>query len=177
MCMSPLMLLQAGQAAGASGPAMQASGLTMQAGAAGLNALGSLASGVMRARAASADAAAARAVGEAAAGRVRRAGAVEVGRSRSDAVGAGVSLRSESVLAAEQQIVRNVEQDAGLAILNAGMRADALQAEGRAAVMNGALGALAGVGMAADRWKRAKSAAIGSVPLGSGGGYVPQAGE
>lgn len=159
MCFSPLMLLQAGSAAGATAAAQQAAGLTMQAGAAGLGALGSLASGVVRSRAASADAASMRAAGEAAAKRTRRAGAIELSRARGDAVGAGVSLRSESVLDIERQIVRNVEQDAGLQIINANSRADALQAEGNAALVNGALGALAGVGAAADRWKRAKTAA------------------
>lgn len=159
MCFSPLMLLQAGSAAGATAAAQQAAGLTMQAGAAGIGALGSLASGVVRSRAASADAAAARAAGESAAKRTRRAGAVELSRARGDAVGAGVSLRSDSVMDIEQQIVRNVEQDAGLQILNAGARANTLQADGSTAMTNGALGALAGMGAAADRWKRATTAA------------------
>lgn len=159
MCINPMMLLQAGSAAGASAGAVQAAGLTTQAGAAGLNALGSLASGVMRARAARVDAAATRAAGEAAARRTRRAGEVELSRARGDAVGAGVSLRSESVMDIERQIVRNVEQDAGVAIITGQSRARTLQAEGDAAFMNGALGALAGMGAAADRWKRAKGAA------------------
>jgi len=111
------------------------------------------------------------------AGRIRTAGKTEVSRSRSDAVGAGVSLNSGSVLQAERQIVQNVEQDAGVAILNGQSRARAFEAQGRGAMLNGALGALSGLSTAADKWKRTQSSAIGNVPLGGGGGYIPMAGE
>lgn len=176
MCLS-MSLISAGMSPGAPAGAQEAGGGMLQAGAMGLGALGSLASGVISANAARADAAAARAVGQAKAGVIRRAGAREVGRSRSDAVGAGVSVNSGSALEAERQIVTNVEQDAGVAILTGESRARQAQAVGRNAMINGTLGALAGMTTAADKWKRARSAAIGNVPLGGGGGYVPIAGE
>jgi len=154
MCV-PLSLMTAGMGAGASPGEQQAGGLARQAGAQGLVALGSLASGVMRSRAAAMDAAAATAEGQARARRIRQAGAAELGKARADAVGAGVSLASGSVLDAERQIVRNVEQDAGVAILTGQSRAAAARSDGREAMINGTLGALGALTMARDKWKRA----------------------
>lgn len=176
MCVS-LSILSAGLGAGATGGAQVAAGGMLQAGAAGLGALSSLASGVVQSRAARADAAIATAAGAAQAKRIRTAGQTEVSRSRSDAVGAGVSLNSGSVLLAERQIVQNVEQDALSAIATGQSRARALEIQGRNAALNGAIGALGGLASGADKWKRASSAAIGHVPLGGGGGYVPIGGE
>lgn len=176
MCV-PLTILNAGMSPGATAGAQTAAGGVMQAGAAGLGALANLASGVVQSRAARADAVSATADGAMRASRIRTAGRTEVSRSRSDAVGAGVSLNSGSVLQAERQIVQNVEQDAGVAILTGQSRARAAEAQGRSAMLNGALGALGGIVTMADKWKRAQSAAIGNVPLGGGGGYIPMAGE
>ena len=111
------------------------------------------------------------------ASRIRTAGKAEVSRSRGDAVGAGVSLNSGSALEAERQVVRNVEQDAGVAILTGEGRAMARETEGRMAMVNGMLGAIGGSATAFDKWKRARSTAIGSIPLGGGGGYIPIGGE
>lgn len=155
MCV-PLSLLSAGMGAGASAGEQQAGGLARQASAQGIGALASLASGVVQSNAARTDAGLARAEGQARAKRVRTAGAVETGRSRSDAVGAGVSLNSGSVLLAERQITQNVEQDALSAIATGSSRASALESQGRGAMINGALGALSGMVTAADKWKRAK---------------------
>jgi hypothetical protein len=180
MCVS-LSLMSAGIQAGAAGTATPAQqtvgGGMMQAAAGGLGALSSLASGVVRYRAGQVDADATRAAGRQRAQRIRTAGQRELGETRGDALQAGVSLRSGSVLEAERQVVRNVEQDAGVAILNARSRAAAMEAEGRQELVTGTFGALAGFGMAADKWKRSRSAAVGVVPLGAGGGYVPIAGE
>lgn len=155
MCVS-LSLLSAGLGDGASAAEQQAGGLARQASAQGIGALASLASGVVQSRAARTDAGLARAEGQARARRVRTAGAAEVGRSRSEAVGAGVSLNSGSVQLAERQISQNVEQDALSAIATGASRASSLEAQGRSAMINGALGALSGMASAADKWKRAK---------------------
>lgn len=176
MCVT-LSLLSAGMAPGASPAAMAGAGGMAQAGAAGLGALSSLASGVVQSRAARADAEMARIDGQNKAARIRTAGRAEVSRSRSDAVGAGVSLNSGSVLQAERQVVQNVEQDAGVAILTGEGRAMARQAEGRTAMVNGMLGAISGSANAYDKWKRARSTAVGNIPLGGGGGYIPIGGE
>lgn len=176
MCVS-LSLLTAGTGIGATAGEAVAGGLARQAVAGGIGALSSLASGAVQARAARADADAAAAEGQAKAKRIRTAGRQEVSRSRSDVVGAGVSLNSGSALEAERQVVRNVEQDALSVIATGESRARALRAQADQAGVNGMLGALTGMVGAADKWKRAKSAAIGNVPLGGGGGYVPQAGE
>ncbi len=156
MCV-PLSLMSAGLGAGASAGEQVAGGLARQATAQGIGALASLASGVVQSNAARADAGLARAEGQVRARRVRAAGAVEASRSRSDAVGAGVSLNSGSVLLAEQQITRNVEQDALSAIATGASRASSLESQGRGAMINGALGALSGMVTAADKWKRAKT--------------------
>ena len=176
MCV-PLSLLSAGTGIGASAGEQVAGGLARQAVAGGMGALASLASGVVQSRAARADADVAAAEGRAKARRVRTAGQQEVSRSRGEAVGAGVSLNSGSALEAERQVVRNVEQDALSAIATGESRARALRATADQAGVNGVLGALSGMVGTVDKWKRANSAAIGNVPLGGGGGYVPQAGE
>ena len=176
MCVS-LSLLTAGLDAGATGAQQEVGGLARQAGAQGIAALGGLASGVMQSRAARTDADAASAEGRARAKRIRTAGQAEVGRSRVDAIGAGVSVNSGSALQAERQIVQNVEQDALSAIVTGDSRASAMRAQGRQAMINGSLGALSGMVTAADKWKRARSRSIGNVSLGGGGGYIPQAGE
>ena len=155
MCVS-LSLMTAGMGAGASAAAQTAGGLAMQAGAQGAAALGSLASGVMQSRAARADAAASSAEGQARAKRIRAAGRVEVGRSRVDAIGAGVSVNSGSALEAERQIVQHVEQDALSAIVTGNSRANAMRAQGQQAMVNGVFGALSGMATATDKWKRAK---------------------
>ena len=98
----------------------------IQAVAGGVNALGDLAGGVARARMNRNDARAERAYGQAKAGRVRAAGEQELGTARAAAAGAGVKVGSGSVMAAEGQIVRNVEQDAMSAILTGDRRADSL---------------------------------------------------
>lgn len=154
MCV-PLSLLSAGTGAGASAGEQVAGGLARQSVASGVAALGSLASGVMQSRAARADAASATAEGRARARRIRTAGQAEVSRSRVDAIGAGVSVNSESALQAERQVVQNVEQDALSAIATGQSRARALRSQGSAAMLNGALGALAGIATASDKWKRA----------------------
>lgn len=157
MCV-PLSLMTAGLGAGASPAEQTAGGLTRQAAAQGVGALASLASGVVQSRAARNDADAAGAEGRARARRIRTAGAVEMGRARGDAVGAGVSLNSGSVLQAERQITQNVEQDALSAIATGDSRARAARAQGQQAMLNGALGALSGMVTAADKWKRAQGA-------------------
>lgn len=180
MCVSLSLMasgIQTGMAGTATAEQKAVGGGMLQAAAGGLGALSTLASGVVQQRAARADAAAMRAAGEQRASRIRDAGRRELSNARADAVGAGVSLRSGSVMDAERQIVRNVEQDAMVSILTARRRADAIQADGDQALLTGGLQALAGFGAAADKWKRSRSAAIGVVPLGGGGGYVPQAGE
>ena len=156
MCV-PLSLMMSGMNPAASAGEQTAYGLSMQGAAQGLGALSSLASGVIQSRAASADAAAATAEGQARARRIRTAGAAEVSRSRSDSAGTGLSVASGSSLEAERQIVRNVEQDAGVAILTGQSRAASLTNQGREAMLNGTLGALAGIYGAADKWKRAKA--------------------
>lgn len=176
MCV-PLTLMTAGMGAGATAGEQVAGGLARSAAAQGVAALGSLASGVMQSRAARADAEAATADGQARARRIRTAGQAEVSRSRVDAIGAGVSVNSGSALQAERQIVQNVEQDALSAIATGASRASAARAQGQQAMLTGALSAFGSIYGAADKWKRAKGAAIGSVPLGGGGGYVPLAGE
>lgn len=158
MCV-PLSLMTSG--AGATAAEQTAAGLQMQAAGSGLAALGSLASGVMQSRAARADAAAASAEGQTRARRIRTAGQVEAGRARVDAVGAGVSVNSGSVLQAERQITQNVEQDALSAIVTGNSRAAALRSQGQQAMLNGALGALSGLAVANDKWKRAKNVGIG----------------
>lgn len=155
MCV-PLSLMTAGLGGGASAAAQEAGGLARQASAQGLVALGSLASGVMQSRAARTDADAASAEGRARAKRIRTAGQAEVGRSRVDAIGAGVSVNSGSALEAERQIVQNVEQDALSSIVTGNSRASALRAQGQQAMVNGALDALSGMVTATDKWKRAK---------------------
>lgn len=176
MCV-PLTLMTAGMGAGATAGEQVAGGLARSAAAQGAVALGSLASGVMQSRAARADAEMATAEGRARAKRVRTAGQAEVSRSRVDAIGGGVSVNSGSVLQAERQIVQNVEQDALSAIATGNSRASAMRAQGQQAMLTGALNAFGSIYGAADKWKRARSAAVGNVPLGGGGGYVPLAGE
>lgn len=158
MCV-PLSLMTSG--AGATAAEQTAGGLRLQAAGNGLAALSSLASGVMQSRAARADAAASSAEGQTRARRIRAAGRVEAGRARVDAVGAGVSVNSGSVLQAEQQIAQNVEQDALSAIVTGNSRAAALRSQGNQAMLNGALGALPGIAMANDKWKRARNVGIG----------------
>lgn len=161
MCVS-LSLLSAGTGIGATAGEQVAGGLARQAVAGGMGALASLASGTVQARAARADADAAAAEGQGKARRIRTAGAHEVGRSRSDVVGAGVSVNSGSALEAERQIVSNVEQDALSAIATGESRARAIRAQAEQSGTNGVLGALAGVVGVADKWKRAGGAIGGS---------------
>jgi hypothetical protein len=150
----------------AGGPAATAAAGSMtQAAAGGLSALSSLAGGVMQSRAARTDAESARAAAAAKARRIRAAGERELGQARGDAVGAGVSVASGSVMEAERQIVRNVEQDAGLAIVSGNSQAAALETQGQAALINGALGAASNIAFAADRWKRARNLAGYGQPI------------
>lgn len=160
MCV-PLTLMTAGMGVGATAGEQVAGGLARTAAAQGVAALGSLAAGVMQSRAARADAELATADGRARAKRIRTAGQAEVSRSRNDAVGAGVSLNSGSVLQAERQIVQNVEQDALSAIVTGNSRAGAARAQGQQAMISGALGAFGSIYGAADKWKRARNVGIG----------------
>lgn len=132
-------------------------GQSIQAAAGAVGALGDLAAGMTRARLARLDAEGERAVAEARARRIRAAGERELGRARSDAVAAGVSVRSESVLEAERQIGRGVEQDAGVALLTGESRANSLElaasgyrAAGLASFGDGLLDA-------ASKWKRSRA--------------------
>lgn len=175
MCV-PLTLLSAGSDIGATAGEQLAGGLARQSVASGMGALASLASGVVQSRAARADAVAATAEGQAKAKRIRTAGQQEVGRSRGDAVGAGVSLSSGSALDAERQIVRNVEQDALSAIATGESQARALRSQATQAGVNGMLGALAGTVGTVDKWKRAAGAMGGSAGDGLSQGERRQIG-
>jgi hypothetical protein len=144
------------QTAGMAGSSLVEAGGNLQMAASGLDALGDLASGVTRARMNRADARAEEATAQARAKRIRSAGEAELGQARAQASASGVSLSSGSVLAAERQIVQNVEQDALSAILTGRNRADALRRSASAYQA-------AGIGSAADtltggfgRWKRTR---------------------
>lgn len=139
-------------------------GGSMQAAAMGINALGDLASGVTRARMARADAAAQRAAGQSRAARIRTAGETELSKARAGATGLGVSVNSGSVMEAERQIVRNVEQDAGVAILNGESRAASLETSAGYYQQGGVFAAMDGLVGAADKWKRTRQAAPMNIP-------------
>lgn len=154
MCVNLLSLGQMG-AAVETGGALQAIG-------GGLNALGDLAAGVTRARMNRADARSEVAVGQAKANRIRAAGARELSTARGQATAAGVKLTSGSVLEVERQIVQNVEQDAGVAMLSADRRAHSLNTSADYYQMAGINSAADGLTSAANKWRgtrRAKPAA------------------
>lgn len=148
-----------GDLAGANGAIQQ--GGTMQALSGGLGALGDLAMGATRARAARADAAAERAAGQQRASRIRDAGAETLGAARAQLAASGVKVGAGSALDIERRIVRNVEQDAGVAILTGERRAQALDAQARYSQAAGINSALDGLGGAVDNWKRSRRATEG----------------
>lgn len=175
MCTELLSMAMAAPAAPASTAATSAAasaaaatartGQAIQAIAGATNALGDLASGVMRARLLRMEAQGERETAAARARRVRAAGERELSRARSDAVAAGVSVRSESVLEAERQITRGVEQDAISSILSGESRARGLQMSAdyyRAAGINQLTDGLLG---AATKWKQSRSQPASMVVL------------
>lgn len=133
-------------------------GNKIQAFTGAVNALGDLAMGVTKQRMMNADARGARMQGEQRAKRIRAAGDQELGRARADAAGAGVSVGSDSVLAAERQIVRGSEQDAAIAILTGENQATSLELSGKMYRNAGVFSALDGMVGAADKWRRSKYA-------------------
>jgi hypothetical protein len=126
MCVSLLSMASMAGTAGTAGGALQLGGL-LQAGSGLLNAVGDYSAGKARSKMNEADAQAEIAAGRARAGRIRDAGERELSTARAQASASGVKLTSGSVLEVEREIVRNVEQDAGSAMLTAERRADALR--------------------------------------------------
>lgn len=165
MCVSLLSL-------GSMAASAVETGGTLQAIGSGANAIGDLAAGVTRARMSRADARAEKAMGQARADRIRTAGEAELSRARSGAVAGNVSLSSGSVLAAEQQVVTNVEQDALSEILTGNNRARSLNASARYYTQAGMNNASDGLLYGYNTWKRTRDKG-----QGGGGGYIPQAGE
>jgi hypothetical protein len=154
MCVSLL------QTAGMAGSALEVGG-NLQLAASGLDAIGTLASGVTKARMSRADAATEEALGRTRAGRIRQAGAAELGQARAQAAASGVKLDSGSVLQIERQIVQNVEQDAMSAILTGKNRAAGLR-------QSASMYQLAGLNTALDmgmdgfgKWKRTRRSDMG----------------
>lgn len=145
-----------------------AAGGQTQAIAMGINALGDLAYGSMRSRMSRADAAALRAAGQEKAARIRVAGQQELGRARAGAAGLNVSVSSGSVLEAERNIVRNVEQDAGVAILSGENRATAQEVAADYYQRGGVLQALDGMMGAASKWRRSQYATPQPAPYETG---------
>lgn len=154
MCMSLLSMAQM------AGPAVEAGG-TMQAIAGGANALGDLAAGVTRARMNRADAKAEIAAGAAKALRIRAAGERELGTARAQASASGVKVTSGSVLEAERAIVRGVEIDAGVAMLNAERRADSLRQSADYYQADGLNSAVDGLTGAVNKWRGTRRKATG----------------
>lgn len=128
-----------------------------------LEGVASLAQGYTRGAMNRADAAYERAAADAKADRVRTAGAREKGAARVQAVGAGVSLASPSVLEAERSIDRLSEQDALSAIVSGDNRADSLERGARYYERAGLVEGLTGIAGGADRWRRVKRQSFGSV--------------
>ncbi len=139
-------------------------GAQAQAIASGINTLGDLAMAATKARMLKADAAGERVAGERRADRIRKAGGKAVGELRSAAVASGVKLSSTSVLDAEEDLTRNVEQDAGIAILTGSNRARStdLSAEMlQAGVINSTI---SGGFDAYGKWKRSRSYTPSNIP-------------
>lgn len=114
---------------------------------------GDLAAAMARAQALKIDAASEVASAAQRASRIRRAGALAVGESRATVAGSGVKLTSDSALEAERELIRQIEQDAGVAILNGGnrarqleMQADYLKSAGYASLIHDT----------ASNWRRTK---------------------
>jgi hypothetical protein len=131
-------------------------GGSLQAIGGAANALGDLAAGVTRARMNRADARDIEAAGDAKAGRIRQAGARELSTARAQASATGVKLSSGSIMEVERQIVRNVEQDAGVAILTAHRQADSLRQSAGYYQQAGINAAGDGLVGAVSKWKKTR---------------------
>lgn len=138
-----------------AGSGVQAGG-TLQALAGGINAVSSIAGGLSRRSLANVDADIEQMAGQQRAAQVRRAAAQATGEARSAAVASGVSVGSDSVMLAEQDIARYSEQDALAAIITGNSRAKQLRRGGDAALASGLVGAGDSLLMAGDAWKRTR---------------------
>jgi hypothetical protein len=152
---------------------MQAAG-NLQAFAGGMDAIGSLAAGVTRARMMRSDARGAEAYAATKAKRIRAAGALELGAARTQAAASGVKVDSGSVMDVERTIVKNVEQDALSAILTGQNQAASLNESARYYQVAGLNSAADNLIAAGSNWRRTRRE---TPSLGGGGGYIPQAGE
>lgn len=153
MCVQLLAAMGTADTPGASqistGGALQTAGLVSQA-------VGDYAMHATRARMSRVDADAEEATAAARAQRIREAGRRTVGQSRADAVGAGVSVASASVLEAQAAIDRGSELDAMSAILSGQNAARGLRSSATLYKRAGAMSALNTLAEASNTWTRTR---------------------
>ena len=128
----------------------------MQLAGAGLKGIGGIADGWAKNAASKAQARAEREAGQQRASRIRERGQAALGEARASYAASGVKVSSGSALQTEYTLLRNVERDAGAAIVEADARASAIRAEGRSAMANAIGNAAAGMLEPYDTWKRTR---------------------